>query len=83
MASSKPTDQSQAKKKDDEKDKPVVNGLKKDETEELVDTPPELDTQTNNPKSEADQNLKNELETLVERLKVVRLALRNKRLTWE
>jgi len=36
MASSKPTDQSQAKKKDNEKDNPVANGVKKDEPEELV-----------------------------------------------
>ena len=39
MASSKATEQTQAKKKDNEKDKPVVNGVKKDETEELVDCP--------------------------------------------
>jgi len=39
MASSKATDQTQAKKKDNEKDKPVINGVKKDEAEELVDCP--------------------------------------------
>ena len=47
MASSKAADQSQAKNKDNEKEKPVANGVKKDETEELVDAPTEKDTQTN------------------------------------
>jgi len=40
MASSKAADQSQAtKNKDSDKDKPVANGVRKDETEELVDAP--------------------------------------------
>lgn len=47
MASSKPADQSQAKNKDNEKEKPVSNGVKKDETEELVCAPTGKDTQTN------------------------------------
>jgi 26S proteasome regulatory subunit N1 len=41
-----------------------------------------LHNETNNSKSEADQNLKNELETLVERLKVSQLAISEQRLTW-
>jgi 26S proteasome regulatory subunit N1 len=51
MASSNAPEENEQKK---EAEKPVVNGVKKDDTEEL---------------SEEDQNLKNELELLVERLK--------------
>lgn len=66
MASQNETAQSQDKKKDDEK--PVANGIKKDEPEELVQTVRKVTY--SNKQSEEDQNLKNELELLVERLKV-------------
>ena len=39
MASSKPADLSQTKKKDNEKEQSVANGVKKDDTEELVHHP--------------------------------------------
>lgn len=66
MASQNEPAPSQDKKNDDEK--PAANGVKKDEAEELVRTL-RMVTYTNK-QSEEDQTLKNELEMLVERLKV-------------
>jgi len=65
MATPKAAEQSQDKKKETEK--PVTNGIKNDEPEELVIPP----RQKADIQSEEDQTLKNDLETLVERLKVI------------
>jgi hypothetical protein len=65
MTTPKAAEQSQDKKKDTEK--PVTNGIKKDQPEELViPSRQKADIQ-----SEEDQTLKNDLETLVQRLKVI------------
>ena len=65
------SDPYQTKKKDNEKKNPAANGLKKDDSEELVIAPlPIVKHANSQSQSEEDQNLKSELETLVERLKV-------------
>jgi hypothetical protein len=67
MATPKAAEQSQDKKKETEK--LVTNGIKKNEPEELVI--PSHQKQKADIQSEEDQTLKNDLETLVERLKVM------------
>jgi hypothetical protein len=64
MAQAKAEEKPQEEKKED--GKPLANGVKKDEEEELVI--PRVNSRLL--QSEEDLNLKNELETLVERLKV-------------